>query len=393
MLGTRRNNSGTLLTVSTLTASEELQRIASEWTDLVSRTEVTLPFVLPEWLITWWETFRQDRPLIRDFLHVKVVRDVSGRLVGIVPFMLTERPSFGPIRARVLAFLGADEYITEQCTPLVDPAFEAQVARALAANLCSERVWDWIHWRGLDRASTFAQTMQGAMSLQRVETSNGNLLRLAPSWGEFRSGLKRNIKESLRRCYNSLKRDGLTMRLEVAESPAHIAKALDTFFELHAMRASQEGGVTHPNRFRGDRSKCFLRTVCARLAARQSTRVFKLYIGESAVAARIGFVLPNCLYLYYSGFDPVWSKYSVMTTTVAETIKYAIERKLSWIHLSMGLDVSKSRWGPQAQAFDESLSVRSQYSSQAALKLYSWGRQNLGLPRGVERLLPKRLFD
>ncbi len=33
--------------------------------------------------------------------------------------------------------------------------------------------------------------------------------------GRLKKRLRRNIKESLRKCYNSLKRDGLSFRLEV----------------------------------------------------------------------------------------------------------------------------------------------------------------------------------
>ena len=42
------------------------------------------------------------------------------------------------------------------------------------------------------------------------------------------------------------------------------------------------------------------------------------------VAMRLGFVVDDSLYLYYSGYDPLWARYSVMTTTVAEALKYAI---------------------------------------------------------------------
>ena len=37
--------------------------------------------------------------------------------------------------------------------------------------------------------------------------------------------------------------------------------------------------------------------------------------------------------------------YSVMTTTVAETLKWAIEHGFRSVNLSPGTDVSKTRWG------------------------------------------------
>lgn len=381
------------LRVSTTTKVQELRALSPEWLRLVERSQCDLPYQLPEWLITWWETFRQDHNLIRDSLRVKVVRRSSGELVGVVPFMLTERPRFGPVRAGSLGLLGADPYITEQRAPIIDPSCEKEVGRALATDLLSQGEWDWIAWQGLRRDSELATALASALDLRwgRVETAN--VLRLAPTWDQFRAGLKHNIKESLRHCYNGLKRDGLTPRLVVAEAPADVDAALGTFFTMHAMRADQTGTVDHPDRFRGARSQAFLRAACARLAERGAARVFTLHIGETPVAVRIGFMLPDCLYLYYSGFDPSWGKYSVMTTTVAEAIKYAIEKKLSRVHLSMGVDVSKSRWGPELTVYEEAIGVRPAWSSRAAFNIYSWAREDVDLQRALGRVLPRRQFE
>jgi CelD/BcsL family acetyltransferase involved in cellulose biosynthesis len=104
-------------------------------------------------------------------------------------------------------------------------------------------------------------------------------------------------------------------------------------------------------------------------------------------------MMPGCLYLYYSGFDQDWGKYSVMTTTVAEAIRYAIARQVPRVHLSMGADVSKSRWGPETSLLHEAVCVRPRVSSRSALRLYTWARENAEVPRGLRGLLPKRRFD
>jgi hypothetical protein len=59
----------------------------------------------------------------------------------------------------------------------------------------------------------------------------------------------------------------------------------------------------------------FLYAVCNNLAARDAVRLFQLRIGAEIVASRIGFAVGDSIYLYYSGFDPAWGRYSVMTTT------------------------------------------------------------------------------
>jgi CelD/BcsL family acetyltransferase involved in cellulose biosynthesis len=162
----------------------------------------------------------------------------------------------------------------------------------------------------------------------------------------LRARLPRNIKESLRKCYNSLKRDGLTFRVQIAERPEQVEQALDSFFKFHAARASLVDTVQHMNVFGPQEAKLFLYKVCRRFAERGSLRIFQLVVGEQVVAVRIGFVIGDSLYLYYSGYDQQFAKYSVMTTTVAEAIKYAIAQGLKTVNLSTGNDVSKLRWNP-----------------------------------------------
>src|SRR5262249_5509028 len=134
------------------------------------------------------------------------------------------------------------------------------------------------------------------------------VLKLAPSWEEFRKGLKRNIRESLRHCYNSLTKDGHAFTLEVARTPDEVEKAIGPFLALHQRRAELEGTVKHGNVFGSGTASRFLVDVCRRLAARGSTRVFSLVISGKVVAVRIGFVLQDSIYMYYSGYDPDWRK-------------------------------------------------------------------------------------
>jgi CelD/BcsL family acetyltransferase involved in cellulose biosynthesis len=75
-------------------------------------------------------------------------------------------------------------------------------------------------------------------------------------------------------------------------------------------------------------------------------KLFELKLDEQPVAYRLGFINGDTLYLYFSAYDPGFSRFSVMTTLVAEMIKWAIGEKLKFVNLSFGRDNSKIRWGP-----------------------------------------------
>jgi GNAT acetyltransferase-like protein len=81
-------------------------------------------------------------------------------------------------------------------------------------------------------------------------------------WKELTATRPRNLRESLRHCYNSLKRDGLVPEFEVVTSAAGATRALRDFFELHAARAD----LKHTNVFAHPAARAFLEDVCARFA-------------------------------------------------------------------------------------------------------------------------------
>ena len=378
--------------VSTLTTVEELRDLEKEWLGLLGRVEPDMPFGWPDWVITWWELFRQERSVIRDSLLVKAVRRDSGELVAIVPLMATERPAVGPVRVRGIGFIGADKYVTEQQAPLVDPACEREVGAALASDLSTADDWDWIAWEGLNPESDLARALGRTMDLRWGASQAGNILHLAPSWPKFKRRFRKHLKKSVRHCYNSLKREGLTAQLDVATTPEEIAPALETFLRLQTTLAQHAEPLAGFDRFADPVARRFLVQLCSRLASRNMTRVLTLRIRGLPVASRVAFQLPDCLYLYHSGCDPAWRKYAVATTLVAEAIQYAIDSGIPRLHLSMGADASKSRWDPEMAFFRRAFWVRPRLSSRFALGVYSWAGGGSRAANWMKSVLGRR-FD
>ncbi len=179
----------------------------------------------------------------------------------------------------------------------------------------------------------------------------------------------------------------------MAQEPDEIKDALQRFFVLHALRAQAQGTVVHPDYFAGERPRRFLSDVCARLAARGKVRIFQLVIREEVVATRIGFLVGDTLYLYYSGYDPKWAKYGVMTTALVETIKYAIGQGFATIDLSTGKDGSKTRWGPRELALAQVVQVSPTTLSKLAWRGFRRVKTGQPLPRWIGRFVRQRTHD
>lgn len=377
--------------VEAIATIERLAAIQNEWRSLERATRNVFPFRTPEWTAAWWTHFADDRRALKDSLFVRAVRSPSGELVGIAPLIRTEKPGFGLLRARFLEFVGPDGSITELTGVLCHPEWERAVFQALVEHLrgCAHD-WDCIRWTGL-RPGDGSQVIEGAGGFTWLESWPNYLLGLSPSWEELHARLPRNLKESLRKCFNSLKRDGLRHELEIARSPEKIAVGLEHFFRLHRERAQMAGTVRHRDFFRAIRAQEFLRDVCRRLAARGAVRLFLLRVEGKIVAARIGFVLEDSLYLYYSGYDPAYGRYSVMTTLLAGAVRSAIEEGLTTVNLSFGKDVSKTRWRPIEIVYWDGIQIAPTRRARVAMGIYKILRRCMHL-LGVEYVAAKYLW-
>src|ERR1700722_10373647 len=352
------------LTVEVATTADDLLALKPDYERVLRVSQNKLPFALHDWHVAWCNQFLKAGKRVRTQRLFHVMRDAQCRCVGIVPLILTRR-TIGPIKVDTLDLVGADPGITEIRAPLIEPGFEARVAWAVQRELATMRSADWVQWSGISGA--FGEALAVGAELSWEEPLLDYVLDLPPTWEMLRATLKRNIHESIRHGYNSLRRDGIEFELRIAKDPAAVNEALESFFALHTQRANLTGTVKHGNVFTTESSRSFLREVCGRLSERGMVRLFQLVIHGEVVAARLGFVVQDSLYLYYSGYDLRWADYGVMTTTLVETIKYAIAERLATVNFSTGKDVSKTRWGVREIQCERAVQVR-----RSSLSRFAW---------------------
>jgi CelD/BcsL family acetyltransferase involved in cellulose biosynthesis len=357
-----------------------LEDLAPEWRALEQAGEARLPFRTWDWNWCWWAAFRESKPGVRDELALRAVRErASGKLIGVAPLMQTNRPGRGPPLVRTLRFFGADPNITELPGLVCRSQDEGLVTAAIAADLraCADE-WDWMEWSSVRLDSDARAVIAASGPVHWGRETPDFVLELPPTWDQLRAGLPHNVKESLRKCYHSLERDGHEFEFRVTREREEVGPALEQFLALHAARGSLTAGVPHPDVFAAPAGRAFLRDVSRRFAERDVMRVFTLHVDGKAVAARLGFALQDTLYLYYSGYDPAWSKYSVMTTCVAEAIRHAIEERFVAVNLSTGTDVSKTRWRPEEVVYREGLQASPTVRGRLAYRAYGFARDRLG---------------
>jgi CelD/BcsL family acetyltransferase involved in cellulose biosynthesis len=354
-----------------------LRSLEHEWRAL-ERHIAPLPFVTFDWVESWWTHLHADRLAVKDELLVYVFRETNGSVSGIAPLMRTRRPSRGPLQLRHVQFLGADPNITEIRTLAAVPERVPRVINALLDDFRADPYgWDLMQLTGVPAEHAGSIDLDRFANVEWTRDVPNYYLELPSSWAEFRSTLPRNIKESLRKCYNAPKRAGLTFTPEVVTAPELVAAAVSDLLRLHELRARRDDTVRHSNVFAESAARDFLADYCERLARRERLCIFQLRHGEAVIAARLGFRCGDSLYLYYSGYDPSYGRYSVMTTVVAEAIKFAIANGFRSVNLSTGSDQSKLRWNPRVQIYREASLVSPSLRGAVAHDSYAWVRRTL----------------
>lgn len=344
--------------VERVTGMPAFEALAPEWEALDAMVRPRTPFTSPDWNWTWWKHNATNRFFVRDELFIHAVRDPQGRLVAVAPMMRTSRPAVGPLRARMLQFFGTDPNVTELRGLVCQAQDQDEVMKALTRHFIENRHdWDWIDWGAVRDTVEVAQWLKRSGAIGRHRRLSSFHIPLPATWDELKARLSRNMKEALRKCYNSPRRAGHTFTFRVVQSPQEVPPALATFFRLHATRAGLTDGVQHGDVFSSDQDRAFLEEYVQVKASRGGVRIFQLEIRGQVVASRVGFLLGDQLYLYYSGYDVAWGQYSVMTTLVAEAIKWAIEQRLTTVNLSTGRDLSKTRWSPEEVVFTSAVQL------------------------------------
>ena len=183
------------------------------------------------------------------------------------------------------------------------------------------------------------------------------IVELSGRWEDLRQRLSFNMRKNLRKTYKLLERDGFAFALRVTEDPDGAATAMARFFALHAARAEAADMLFHPNKFVQPHVRAFFADYLHRAAERGELRIFELEIGGIVVASRLAFLLGSDLYVYYTGYDPAWKTYRVMTVLVTEIIKWAFAHGVERINLSTGRDQSKMRWKPREVLFGDAVQV------------------------------------
>jgi CelD/BcsL family acetyltransferase involved in cellulose biosynthesis len=193
---------------------------------------------------------------------------------------------------------------------------------------------------------------------------------LPGTWKEFYRSLHKSMKDNVNNYSSRLRREGRVVRLEVATDPEQVDRLLGTFLHLHELRAAAPIRPKNSDRIATSDRRAFLRAVSQRLSARGWFWLAVLYVDDRPAASELYFAYQECLYRYYSGFDPEFAKCGVMTVLTRVCIERGIEQGLTQLDLLLGATQEKLRWGVVERPVENVVMASRRVRSRAGFLLY-----------------------
>ena len=342
------------LSVQVVTTVEGLAALRTEWNQLDSASGQENPFARWEWTWHWWHVYGRSSSFRHYCLHIYVLRGPEADVRAIVPFVLTTW-GWSLLATRALRLFGFRANTVELPGPIIAPGWENAVASALTAALTgASQKYDWCVLAGIPADGALGDWFDGYIASGQAEWGRAipdYVLDLPDTWEKLRAGLTKSMRDNLSYYPKLLVREGHTWSFEVVENKERMPEALEELFTLHAARSAMTGAPLHPDQFRFPDSREFLRRLAADLAPENRLRICRLRVDGQVAASQLVLMTENSIYLSYSGFDPAWRRYSVMTVVAAECIKWAIVEGRAVANLSTWASQNKLRWGPEERIY------------------------------------------
>ena len=341
---------------------EAFQALRNDWNHLVAQSERPTVFLSWEWLYAWWTHFGNGMTL-----HLHVVRDSRGAVVGIGPFCIERVTGVWP--ARILRFLGTKVVGSDYLDILAAPGLEGEVSAAILQGLRESRAaWDIAELSDvLDSSLTLRFLSEGARaSRYSLAVAVGEwcpYLPLAETLEEYFVSIGRSKRSRLKRAKKAVEAIGCTY--VTAESQEALAPTLDVMFDLHERRWAARGltgNMSHPS------VRAFHHTLARLLGPGDRMRIYTLVREGKALACDYVLHWGTTAYFYQTAYDtdPALEQYHPGYTLLANCIEDCVARGAREFDFLRGREGYKERWTSTARETRKLTLVRNEHGAAMA---------------------------
>jgi CelD/BcsL family acetyltransferase involved in cellulose biosynthesis len=327
-----------------LRSLDEMQELSKAWEDLLANYPLATTFSTLEWLISWWQSFAQDREL-----QVLALFDSQSRLTGVAPLSVSRESAGRFFSLRVVRLMGDGSGDSDNLDLPVRSGFEREFAESIFGYLKEERrTWDicqlntmpsWSPMVAMIRAQCRSHG-HAAFEYERECSS----IALPGSWEEYAQQLSSEDRNNLERYTRRLQKR-YAVRIYRCAREEQLPACLDALFRLHQLRWE---GAGEPGSFASHQRREFYKLLSSRLLVRGQLEFWVMELDGAIVAAQFAFRFGDQVYQLQEGYNPERATDRVGFILRGEVLRQLMSEGVRIYDFLGGTDAYKARWGATA---------------------------------------------
>ncbi len=318
---------------------EEFASLKQPWNALLEKSASHVPFLRHEFLFSWWQTLGGGE-WEEGELHIITARNDAGVLTGIAPLFSTTGPDGHPI----MMFLGSHEiadYLDFIAPVPILETFIEGCLRFLANDSAFE--WKRLNLYNLPGHSPSIPALKKAADSSRWKYDDtmlqpAPLINLPADWETYLAALKKKQRHEIRRKIRRAEQADLPIRWYIAEDDALLDDEIEAFFYLMSQDKAKAAFLTPKMRRQ-------MRKIIRLAFENQWLQLAFIEIGGNKAAAYLNFSFGNRVWVYNSGINYGFGKYSPGWVLLGYLIRKAIEDGYEIFDFMRGDEEYKYRFG------------------------------------------------
>lgn len=334
------------------------------WQNTLQRSNYHTVFSTWEWLTTWWKHFGKDKRL------VLLLAKENDKILGIAPLVYSVHKMFG-LRMGKIEFIGTphsdyNDFImtenSEECLKLFIEHLH---------NLPEK--WDCIELTDIPEKAECLPFLKKISENFKV-VHKCPYFELPKSLEALLKGLSRNQRKNIRRNERRLEEAFKLEFIDFSEVQSY-SEGMNYLFELHQKRWRSKGLA---GAFADERFRKFHLDIARSFSHKGWLGLFVLKLSGKPAAVAYGFKYRSKYFDYLTGFDPKFSKYSIVEVLRAHMINRFIQEGLVAFDFLRGAEAYKDRWRTTSRSNFQAVLIRRDRFAKVRHRMYSeyWHQGN-----------------
>ncbi len=315
---------------------DELEKLKSEWNELLKKCSTSTIFLTWEWINSWWQVFGGNAELL-----LITVRGSDGDLVGMAPLMIRKR-RFYLFLINEITFIGSG---LSDRQDFIIPKNNQQIAELILDTIHQQinRDWTILYFDQVPDTSLLINSdLREKYNVIIEESSVCPYIPIDDTWEEFWKTLSSKMRRDLNNKTNKISKTGEWEFIITRQDP----NLDEIMYTIKTIEDNSRRLGTQKAYFTDDKNMIFMKSFLESCLKNKWFDFSHISLDGKIIAILLGFIHNNKYYAYLMTFDEEYYNLSPGKLLLNEKIKWCFEHgdEVNEFDFSRGDSYIKSRW-------------------------------------------------